>query len=377
VFSLVLTTLFVGLWILRSLVIEKRFRLVPTPVNIPLLGFMLVVLISLVWGNLFRDPLVAIWNSFPFVQTASALTMIMLPAALLLVVNYAQDLKTLKVMAGVMLAAGAVGLIRQYGLAYVPVNTGGMFGLWVISLSVGLVLFARQLRWRYRALLLALAGAWVYWGFVLHIGWLAGWLPGLVAGAVLCFQRSKKLFLILVIGLVILILTNADYYLGSVLNTEAQQSGDTRLWAWSLNWIVTREHWLFGTGPAGYAVYYMTYFPLYAMATHNNYIDILSQTGVVGMAMILWFFGALAWLGYKLCVRLKGRGDFVEALANAAFAGTIASVVIMAFGDWLFPFAYTQSIAGFDYAVYNWLFMGTLLALDRVTRPASGAAHGA
>jgi hypothetical protein len=39
----------------------------------------------------------------------------------------------------------------------------------------------------------------------------------------------------------------------------------------------------------------------------------------------------------------------------------------MMFGDWLFPFAYTQTIAGFDYIVPTWLFMGVILVLDRMT----------
>jgi O-antigen ligase len=110
----------------------------------------------------------------------------------------------------------------------------------------------------------------------------------------------------------------------------------------------------------------MTYFPTDAMATHSNYIDMVAQTGIVGTFFFIWIFGTLVWMGFRLCLRLKGRGDFVEALANVSFAGTCACIIIMAFGDWLFPFAYTQTIVGFNYAVYNWLFMGVILALDRM-----------
>jgi len=35
----------------------------------------------------------------------------------------------------------------------------------------------------------------------------------------------------------------------------------------------------------------------------------------------------------------------------------------MALGDWLFPFAYTQGIVGFDAAMVNWFFMATTWAL--------------
>ena len=138
--------------------------------------------------------------------------------------------------------------------------------------------------------------------------------------------------------------------------------------AWEANWRVTGKHLLFGTGPAGYAAYYMSYFPTDAMATHSNYLDILSQNGIVGIVLLLWFFVSLALIGYKLAIRIRGHGDFVESVVNASLAGTVACIVMMAFGDWLFPFAYTQTIAGFDYAVLNWLFMGFILTFDRMTR---------
>jgi hypothetical protein len=35
----------------------------------------------------------------------------------------------------------------------------------------------------------------------------------------------------------------------------------------------------------------------------------------------------------------------------------------MALGDWLFPFAYTQGIVGFDAAMVNWFFMAAIWAL--------------
>jgi hypothetical protein len=43
-------------------------------------------------------------------------------------------------------------------------------------------------------------------------------------------------------------------------------------------------------------------------------------------------------------------------------------ILIMAFGDWLIPFAYTQSIAGFSYEVYSWIFIGTLPVIDQLAR---------
>ncbi len=364
--SLLLTMFFVGMWILRMLTVEKRFRLAPSPVNKPLLGFMAVVVLSLLWSNAYRDPLVTIWRTFPVVQFASAAVLLLLPGAFLLVANYINNVNSLKAMVALMLFGGAVGLIKRYVLASLPVNVEGLFTMWIITLATGLAFFNRKLSWAQRGLLLAMAGGFIYWGFRLHIDWLAGWLPGFVALGALSFMYSKKLFVILVILLLALVVIKSDFYLGTVLQNEDNQSGATRLAAWQVNWSITGQHVLLGTGPAGYAAYYMSYFPNNAMATHSNYIDILAQTGVVGLSLCVWFFLALAWQGYKLCLRLRGRGDFLEGLANAAFAGTASCIVAMAFGDWLFPFAYTQTIAGFDYAVYSWLFMGVIPVIDRL-----------
>jgi len=102
------------------------------------------------------------------------------------------------------------------------------------------------------------------------------------------------------------------------------------------------------------------------MATHSNYVDILAETGIVGFGLYLWLFGVLLVEGYRLCRRLEGRGDFAEAMANVAFAGTLACLVVMGFGDWLIPFAYTQTINSFGYEVYSWLFMGMTLLLSRL-----------
>ncbi len=371
--SLLLTILFVGLWVLKMLVVDKRLRLKPSPVNKPLLGFIFIVLFSTVWSIALRDPLVVVWSSFPFVQIGSAMTMIMLPGAFLLVANHIEDIKLLKGMAAIMLVAGAVAAVAWLTPIKISfVNDGGLFSMWVVGIAVGLFLFIRRIPRLGQLLLVVLAGSWIYIRFFLGITWLSGWLPSFIILAILVFMRSRKLFLILLLLGLIFITVNADYYLGTVLENETNESGHSRLAAWEVNWRVTGKHLIFGTGPAGYAAYYMSYYPTEGMATHNNIIDILAQTGLVGLGLCLWFFLALAWQGYKLCLRLKGQGDFSEALANIAFAGTIGCIMMMVFGDWLLPFAYTQTIAGFDYVVYSWLFLGTIPVLDRLTQNQTG-----
>jgi O-antigen ligase len=110
------------------------------------------------------------------------------------------------------------------------------------------------------------------------------------------------------------------------------------------------------------------------MATHSNYIDVLAQNGIFGLFFCVWFFGALAWTGYQVRRRVRGLADFSEGFANATLAGCVGVIVAMGLGDWMFPFVYTQTIAGFDYAVYSWVLLGGMVALSNIY--AEGRATG-
>ncbi len=365
--SLALTIAFVGVWIIRKVILHEKKWLYPSPVNLPLLGFVAITIVSLLWSILFRDPHVYIWDRFLLVQIASTVVMVMLPLALLLVANQIENLKQLRWMAGLTIVAGIAGfLVDRFSLP-LPVNTDGLVSMWIIAISASLAVFQRRLPWSIRLGLFALAGWWIYRGFVLNLQWIAGWLPSFVAICVLSFMRSWRALLVILVILFLLIGPNQEFYLGTFIQQEAEESLFTRLDAWRVNWTVTKEHILLGTGPAGYAAYYMTYNPTRAMATHNNFIDVIAQTGVLGLGFLCWMFVALIQIGIRLHRRLRGAGNLEESLANAALAGLTGSIVIMMFGDWLFPFAYTQTIAGFDYIVPTWLFLGVILVLDRLT----------
>ncbi|NJN94932.1 MAG: hypothetical protein HC875_12935 [Anaerolineales bacterium] len=299
--SLLLTIIYLANWFLRMIIVEKRLHFVPTPVNKPILYFVIITLLSVVWSMAFRDPLVTAWPSFPVVQIASAIVMIVSPGILLLIANHVHNLKIFKAMVIIMLIAGTIGVIRRLGSIDLNlVNDGGLFTMWVVGLAASLALFNEKLRWYWRVLLLVLTGAWVYFRFGIQITWLAGWLSAFTALGVIIFMRSKKMLLLVLAAIVVLISFNADYYLDKVLADESDESGHTRMMAWEINWRVTGSHLLFGTGPAGYAAYYMSYFPADGMATHSNYIDIVAQTGISPHNFPLDFLSVLAWLGYEI-----------------------------------------------------------------------------
>jgi O-antigen ligase len=137
---------------------------------------------------------------------------------------------------------------------------------------------------------------------------------------------------------------------------------------WEINFELIRNHPLFGVGPAGYAPYYMTYHPTSAMSTHNNYFDILAQTGVVGFLAFFWMMGTFLWTGFKVQRGYRRKRNFEEAFSKAILAGGLGAMAAMMLGDWVLPFAYNQTITGFDNAAYTWMFLGAIISLYHIQR---------
>jgi hypothetical protein len=370
--SLLFAFIFTGNWIAKMVLVDKRNTLLPSPVNTPFYGFAIITFVSLFWSIAFRDPLVSFKGNFPVVQGGSAIVNIMLPVTLFLVSNHINSMKQLHLMVIMMMIGGALGWVTRFGGLKPPqplgINDGGLFTMWVAILGVSMMIFNKKLAWKWRITGLTIGLMLQFYRFLFNLAWLAGWFPGFLALGVILFRRSKLLVVVVAIGVMAFVVINADM-LNAAMAEESEKSGETRAFAWQTNWRVTSKHLLLGSGQAAYINYYLTYFSnegFQVQATHNTILDILAQNGFFGLFFVLWYFIALSLHNYKVCLRFEGRDDFSEALANACLAGTVSSGITMAFGDWMFPFAYTQTIAGYDYIVYSWLFMGTGLALDRL-----------
>jgi O-antigen ligase len=120
----------------------------------------------------------------------------------------------------------------------------------------------------------------------------------------------------------------------------------------------------------GFANYYW-YTPLfpirgYAVSfnSHNNYVDIVAQTGIVGLAcflLFLWELGRLAWR-----LRERAPAGFTQAYVCGAFGGLAGMVVVGLLGDWVLPFFYNIGLNGFRSSMLGWLFLGGLIVIDQV-----------
>jgi hypothetical protein len=235
--SLLVTAIFIALWLTKMLVVDRKLRLKPSRTNVPLLGFILTAVISYVWGNAFRDPLVVVWRTWPFVQLGGLAVMILLPGAFLLTANSISEIRWLKLLCWSMILVGVLSLASYFfHIELSFLNVRGLFSLWFVSLTYSQALFNKKLRLWLRLILLGLVGIWMYVYFITQVSWLSGWVPPLAAIATITLVKSKRLFLIFVVLMAIYVGLNWDYYTGTVLATEYAVSGNTRLAAWEHNW---------------------------------------------------------------------------------------------------------------------------------------------
>ncbi|NMC11956.1 MAG: O-antigen ligase family protein [Chloroflexi bacterium] len=361
VISLLLSLVLVGLWILQ-LLSDKQTKLISTPIQKPILAFIGVALLAYFWSIAARDPLLVIWKSFPIVQLAALAIIILLPLVALFTANQIKDVAWLERIAWTIIFLGTV--VSLGNVLNLPIyrfyfnGSRGLFAAWSGGMAYAMALFDERLSKLTRAALLGLLALMVYWTLVMETIWLSGWLPLGVTCVVITFFRSRKLFAAFsVIGLIV-VAFHFNALFQRIIVANINEGSDERLLLWQQNFDLALKHPLLGVGPAGYAIYYMTYHPQEARSTHNNYFDVLSQTGFIGLGLFLWIFAVFITIAFWLRRQLNGQRNFEEAYANAALGGAIGALAAMMLGDWVLPFAYNQTITGFDNAVFTWIFLG-------------------
>jgi O-antigen ligase len=373
VVSMVLALLLVGLWLFRMLFHSRTGeRIRPSPINKPVLLFVGICIISFVWSFFMRDPLLKIWPSFPLVQAGALALNIGLPLLLLLTANKINSSRWIRAFMWVLVGFGLLNIVSRFlnlpTIQLVENASRGLFTMWVGGFAWALLLYDRKLRgWQRAMLVLVLLGQVAYYFFVTRY-WVSGWLPMFVVLAIITLFRSRRLFAVMSALALIVIALNFDTLYRTVVVGNEEEGGLERLALWQMNLQHVVNHPVFGMGPAGYAIYNMTYHPEDARSTHNNYFDVLAQTGVTGFIAFLSIMVTMIVVGGRTLRAVRGRGDSDEAFAAAALAGVFGAMVGMMLGDWVLPFAYNQTLTGFDNASFTWMSLGLLASLYHMTR---------
>ena len=366
--ALALTALFTGVWLAKRVILKQRIDVVKSPVVPSALAFILVAVISLPWGKAMADPFLIYWDGFDLIQLAQLAVLVLSPVALILTASLITTKRHLAVLVYSYIAFTSVGILAEFLRLPFHLNLRGLTSTWAVGLMYGQLLFNKKLSNWLRIVLVAVISLWLYVRLWQGITWLSGWLPVAVCMGVITFLKSKKVTLFLVV-LVFLSVVLFQGFWKEIWMAEQAESGESRFdkWTFLFKHHSTLGHWFLGTGPFGYAKYFMTYFPGYSASTHSNYIDLFLQMGVVGCAAFVWLVGAIAWVGYRLCTTRIGD-SFLSAFVRSGLGGLAAVLVAMFLGDWFTPFVLNQGLHGFSWTVNSWIFLGALVAVPSIRR---------
>jgi O-antigen ligase len=372
--AIILVSVLTGMWII-DMVVRRDVRLVRCEPVVPSLVFAVVACLALIVG---LQPWIRFAQTAPIAAQLGGASMYVLSMAALLLTGHRSDLRTLQSLTWIFLVLGALYIVARSTSTRIPILVHGgdqsMTHLWILAIALSQGLLNRKLAIVIRILLIGLAGLVLFDGFVLHRNWNSGWVPPLIATGVILWLSKPRLALILtVVGSVVSVM-QLDTIREAVLFTEHNQYDLlTRNAAWTILWDIIRAEPFLG---AGFANYYW-YTPLFSILgwnvkfnSHNNYMDLLAQTGVAGFACFAWLMfsvGRLAW-------RLRGRvrTGFAHAYVIGAIAGLVGTVEAAYQGDWVLPFVYNVGMVGFRSSVLAWIFLGGLIAIDRLQLETNG-----
>lgn len=378
--TVLLLGLLFGLWLLR-MAGRQHVALLDSPPIRPLLLFIVVALVAFISGS---QSWLIFAHTAPLRAQVGGLAIFVLSAAAFLLVSHQvtseRGLRRLTwlflTVAGFFILSWMVPPIGdRVSFLFQHGADGSLFWVWVGALAFGQAAFNRDLRLAPRLLLAALVASSIVLTFIQNRAWVSGWLPALIALGATLVAGAPRLGIPASAAGAIALLIEKQAVLAGVLIGDNQYSLDTRLEAWRIILEIVKVNPILGLGPANY-YWYTPLFPIlgYSVSfnSHNNYVDIIAQTGLLGLALLLWFFWRVGRLGWQL--RTRAASGFAHGYVCGALGGLAGTLAAAMLGDWVLPFVYNVGITGFRASVLAWLFLGGLVVLEQRAIPAPAAA---
>jgi hypothetical protein len=373
-----------GLYLLQGLR-RRKLRWATSPVNQPLILFLLAGLLSFVIGNATWDPTVTKSNNFWLVQLSQWGIFVFAAFAFWLIANVRDPGIWLPRLTWTFLYLGgglasiwmALGSSRWLGAITTVAFQRAPFWVLLTALAGGQLLFNADLERGQQTFLVAVLFAVLVYSFVVVDDRTSNWVGVISVAGVLIWLRLPRLRrVLLVLGGLMLIIGLITGFLYEFAGGDEKwiESGASRLVLIGRVVEVTMRNPITGLGPASYRPYanirpLQYYGALWwnpQINSHNNYVDLFAHTGLLGLGLFLWFAVELWLLGLRLlnCYATGFTGGYVAGMA----AAWIGSLIIMFLADWILPFVYNVGFPGFRASLLLWLFLGGLVAIDKSGR---------
>ncbi|MCL5999310.1 MAG: O-antigen ligase family protein, partial [Chloroflexi bacterium] len=352
----------------------REIKLTPSPANLPLFAFILVALLSFGMGQL---PWFMSAQPAPLRAQLGELAVFVLSAgAFLLVGNQVKNLRWLKRMTWTFLALGGLlvagrsvpGLNSLIGLLFRSFSAGSLFWTWLVAMAFSQALLNQQLSRSWRLVLSAVVAGAMYIGLVQASAWSSGWLPSVITIGVILWLAKPRLRVLLALVSIAVVALFSQRLFGFVMEGDNEYSLITRTAAWEIIGQLVLVNPILGLGPANY-YWYTPLIPIMGWRvvfnSHNNYVDIIAQTGLLGMACFLWFMWRIGRHGWQL--RNQVPEGFARAYIYGALGGLAGTLVAGMLGDWVLPFVYNIGLTGLRASIIGWLFLGGIVTISQLT----------
>ena len=367
---MLLTILLFAAWLADMLIIKRQFALLPSASVYAALAFSLATLISFGFGQLPWYPTKA---ASLFAQIGQVLIMLMSAAAFILAAHKLEKPLWLKMMVYAFIIIGgiySVGFfvppLRHYvNRIFQRAVLDSLFWTWLIVLSFSQAWSNKSLSVFWRVIFFGIALSGLYNVLITKQAWVSGWLPAAAALFVVLLLTKPRLAVLGVFAFILLLIIRFQILQSYLLVGDNEYSILSRVEAWKIMFQIIQKNPLFGVGPANYYFYTPFYNILgYSVSFnfHNNYIDLLAQTGIAGTITFLWWAFEIAKSGLSL---LKTKLDAFEHSFTIAALGGLAGTLVAAFlGDWAIPFIYNIGMEGFRSSGLGWVFLGSMVFLQ-------------
>ena len=369
--TVLLAALLIGLWLLDLILSRGKRQFISSRTVWPLLALVAIAALSFGFGQLAWFPLAQ--NAMLDAQLGGLATFILPVGIFLVVAHQVRDLRWLQWLTWLFVALGALFVagwllppVSQFTneLYHVKATSNSLFWLWLVTLSFSQALLNRTLNIKWRLAAGGVAAATLYVAIVLSYDWKGGWIPALVGVAAIVGFRYWKAGPVLALAGVFVI----PAILSRAIATDNYSYG-TRMDAWLIMFQIIKVNPLLGFGPANY-YWYTPLFPIRGyyvqFNSHNQYIDIVAQIGLLGLACFIWFAWEIGWLGWRLRTRVPE--GFAQAYVYGALGGLVGTLAAGVLVDWIFPFIYNIGLEGLRTSLLAWLFLGGLVSIEQIVK---------
>lgn len=359
--------LLIGLWVMDMLVVKREFSFYYVRTLRPVLYFAVISTVAFAAGQI---SWFAFANQAPMTAQAGGYAIyLLLPLVMLVTPNIIRDMRWLKIVFWTFIGLSMIYVVArtlELSIADLLFTNGyvanSMLWTWMAALLAGQVIYNHELKWGPRIFMVVCLLLVFYVAMVQQNDWKSGWVPPAVTVAALVGLRFKKLTIVaipfaLAIGI----------YLARDLISTDQYSWGTRVDAWIVVLNISRVSPLIGMGFANY-YWYATEFSIRGyhikFNSHSQFVDLVAQTGVLGLLCFLWILFEVGLLAWNLTMRLKD--GFARGYAYSVLVGVLGCLMAAFLVDWVLPFAYNIGMNGVRASVLPWLFFGGLLAVERI-----------